>query len=216
MHFFYNASLYGASGLLAVILSTTSLVNVLMVAVVSRRRPPVQQLAASVTGLAGLGLIFLPELRATETIVMAILLGGAGTLLFCTGNLLSAATQQRGVHVLASTCWGMLYGTAFMGLVSLVRGHEFIIDLSPLYLGSLAWLVIVSSVLALASYLTLVGRIGPGRAGYATVIFPVFALLISTFMEGYQWSLLAIAGLVLVMAGNVIMIRAREQQTIRN
>ena len=51
--FFYNASLYGASGLLAVILSTTSLVNVLMVAVVSRRRPPVQQLAASVTGLAG-------------------------------------------------------------------------------------------------------------------------------------------------------------------
>lgn len=214
--FFYNASLYGASGLLAVILSTTSLVNVLMVAVVSRRRPPVQQLAASVTGLAGLGVIFLPELRATETIVMAILLGGAGTLLFCTGNLLSAATQQRGVHVLASTCWGMLYGTAFMGLVSLVRGHEFTIDLSPLYLGSLAWLVIVSSVLALASFLTLVGRIGPGRAGYATVIFPVFALLISTFMEGYQWSLLAIAGLVLVMAGNVIMIRAREQQTIRN
>ena len=214
--FFYNASLYGASGLLAVILSTTSLVNVLMVAVVSRRRPPVQQLATSVTGLAGLGLIFLPELRATETIVMAILLGGAGTLLFCTGNLLSAATQQRGVHVLASTCWGMLYGTAFMGLVSLVRGHKFTIDLSPLYLGSLAWLVIVSSVLALASYLTLVGRIGPGRAGYATVIFPVFALLISTFMEGYQWSLLAIAGLVLVMAGNVIMIRAREQQTIRN
>ena len=194
-----------------------------MVAVVSRRRPPVQQLAASVTGLAGLGLIFLPELRATETIVMAILLAGAGTLLFCTGNLLfctgnllSAATRQRGVHVLASTCWGMLYGTAFMGLVSLVRGHEFTIDLSPLYLGSLAWLVIVSSVLALASYLTLVGRIGPGRAGYATVIFPVFALLISTFMEGYQWSLLAIAGLVLVMAGNVIMIRAREQQTIRN
>ena len=187
-----------------------------MVAFVSRRRPPGQQLGAAVTGLAGLGLIFLPELRATETIVMAILLGGAGTLLFCTGNLLSAATQQRGVHVLASTCWGMLYGTAFMVLVSLARGHEFTIEPSPLYLGSLAWLVIVSSVLALASYLTLVGRIGPGRAGYATVIFPVFALLISTFMEGYQWSPLAIAGLVLVMAGNVIMIRAREQTTIRN
>ena len=102
---------------------------------------------------------------------MAILLGGAGTLLFCTGNLLSAATQQCGVHVLASTCWGMLYGTAFMGLVSLARGHDFTIDLSSLYLVSLAWLVIVSSVLARASYLTLVGRIGPGRAGYATVIF---------------------------------------------
>ena len=169
--FFYNASLYGASGLLAVILSTTSLVNVLMVAVVSRRWPLVQQLGAAVTGLAGLRLIFLSDLRAAETIVMAILHGGASTLLFCTGNLLSVATQQRGVHILASTCWGMLYGAALMSLVLLARGHEFTIDLSPLYLGSLAWLVIVSSVLVLASYLKLVGRIGPGRAGYATVIF---------------------------------------------
>ena len=38
---YYNASLYAASGLLAVILSTASLVNVLMVAVITRRPPPV-------------------------------------------------------------------------------------------------------------------------------------------------------------------------------
>ena len=55
---YYNASLYAASGLLAVILSTASLVNVLMVAVITRRPPPVLQLGAAVTGLAGVGLIF--------------------------------------------------------------------------------------------------------------------------------------------------------------
>jgi hypothetical protein len=41
------------------------------------------------------------------------------------------------------------------------------------------------------------------------VVFPVFALLISTGLENYHWTLLGIAGLGLVVAGNVIMIRAR-------
>ena len=70
--------------------------------------------------------------------------------------------------------------------------------------------MIISSVLAFGSYLTLIGRIGPGRAGYATVIFPVFALLISTIYEDFQWSALSFAGLGLVMAGNLMMIRARD------
>ncbi len=42
------------------------------------------------------------------------------------------------------------------------------------------------------------------------MIFPVFALLISTIYEDYQWSALSFAGLALVMAGNVMMIRARD------
>jgi drug/metabolite transporter (DMT)-like permease len=167
------------------------------------------QLAASVTGMLGLGLIFAPELQVSSTVGLALLSGGAGTICFCVGNLVSAATQKRGIHVFASTSWGMVYGTAFMVLVSLVRGHEFTIDPTFTYLGSLAWLVVVSSVLAFASYLSLVGRIGPGRAAYATVIFPVFALLISALYEGYEWTWLALAGLALVMAGNMIMIRAR-------
>jgi len=55
----------------------------------------------------------------------------------------------------------------------------------------------------------LVGRIGPGRAGYATVVFPVFALLISSVMESYDWSLMALAGIALVAGGNIIMARIR-------
>ncbi len=207
---YYNASLFAASGLLAVILSTASLVNVLMVAAITRRSPPALQLGAAATGLAGVGLIFFPELQLSATVWLALLLGGLGTLSFCIGNLMSAASQKRNVHVLASTSWGMVYGTAFMVVVSLVRGHEFTIDPSVTYIGSLVWLVSISSVLAFASYLTLIGRIGPGRAGYATVIFPVFALLISTVYEDYVWAPLSFVGLALVMAGNVMMIRARD------
>jgi len=207
---FYNASLFVASGLLAVILSTSSLINVLMVAALNKTRPQAQQLAASVMGLAGLGLIFAPEWQLSPTVGIALIFGGFGTLSFCIGNLLSAASQKRGVHVLASTSWGMVYGTCFLTLVAVIRGHEFIIDPTAVYLGSLAWLIVISSVLAFASYLSLIGRIGPGRAAYATVVFPVFALLISAIYEDYQWSWLALVGLALVMVGNMVMIRARD------
>ena len=168
---YYNASFYAASGLLAVILSTALLVNVLMVAVITHRPPPFLQFSAAVTGLAGVGLIFLPELQLSPTVALALLLGGLGMLSFCIGNLMSSASQKRTVHVLALTSWGMVYGTAFMVIVLLIRGHEFTIDPSVTYIGSLIRLVGISSVLAFASYLTLIGRIGPGRAGYATVIF---------------------------------------------
>jgi drug/metabolite transporter (DMT)-like permease len=82
--------------------------------------------------------------------------------------------------------------------------------MTPTYIVSLAWLVVISSVISFMCYLTLLGRIGPGRAGYATVVFPVFALLISTAFEGYQWSAFAFVGIGLVVTGNIIMARARS------
>ena len=132
-----------------------------------------------------------------------------GTLFFCTGNMVSAACQKRDIPVLASTSWGMLYGAFYLAIFSFVVDHEFIIEPTSKYLLGLVWLALVSSVMTFASYLWLVGRIGPSRAGYATVVFPVFALLISTFFESYTWSNLAFIGLGLVICGNVIMLRAR-------
>lgn len=74
------------------------------------------------------------------------------------------------------------------------------------YLGSLIFLAVVSSVIAFWSYLNLVGSIGAGRAGYATVIFPVVALVISALLEGYAFPTIAIAGLALVLIGNVLVL----------
>ena len=207
---FYNASLYAASGLLAVMLSMSSLINVGLVAAVNRRSPPLMQVGAALTGLAGLALVFLPELRMSSTVLTSMAFGFAGMICFCIGNMLSSASQGSGIHVFASTSWGMLYGAGFMVLVALVRGHDFIIDPTLTYLGSLAWLIIVSSVMTFACYLILIGRIGPGRAAYATVVFPIFALLISARYEGYEWSLPSLVGLVLVIIGNFMMIRSRD------
>ena len=119
------------------------------------------------------------------------------------------AYSKAGISVLSANSWGMMYGCSILTIAALVRGQLFIIEPTALYLGSLLWLSVFGSVIAFFSYLSLVGSIGAGRAGYATVVFPVFALLISTFFEAYQWTVPALIGIGLVLAGNVLMIRAR-------
>jgi drug/metabolite transporter (DMT)-like permease len=125
-------------------------------------------------------------------------------LSFCTGNLVSAVNQRRGLPIVSANAWGMLYGTIWSTLLALAFGRPFIIEPTLPYLGSLVFLAVVSTVVAFAAYLTLLGRIGPARAGYATVMFPVLALVISTAMEGYSWTAYAVAGLALVALGNVL------------
>ena len=206
---FYYASPHLASGLLAVVFSTASLLNILMLACLTRSVPPFRQLLASVIGLGGIVLIFLPELRLSAAALPALLLCVLGTLFFCAGNLVSASLQKQNVPVMSANSWGMVYGCGVLSIYAVVLGNPFIIDVAPAYLTGLVWLAVFSSVVAFACYLTLVGRIGAGRAGYATVIFPVFALLISTFFEGYGWTILSVAGIGLVLAGNLLMLRSR-------
>jgi len=66
--------------------------------------------------------------------------------------------------------------------------------------------VLFGSIVAFGGYLTLLGRIGPERAAYTMVLFPLVALGISTLFEGYQWTLLSACGVLLVVAGNIVII----------
>jgi drug/metabolite transporter (DMT)-like permease len=207
--FFYHGGKGVASGLLAVVFSSASLVNVLMTAVLGRSRPRITDLLAAMVGLTGVVCLFWPELQLSNTALTSLALCLIGTLFFCTGNMVSAACQKRGIPIFASASWGMLYGACYLALFSFISNHEFIIEPTAKYVLGLVWLALVSSVMTFAAYLSLIGRIGPSRAGYATVIFPVFALLISTVFESYTWSGLAFIGLGLVICGNVIMLRAR-------
>lgn len=212
---FYYASFHLTSGLLAVVFSTTSMVNVLLVALLTRKRPNLQQFLASSIGLFGVALIFMPELQLSDMALPSLLLCITGTICFCLGNHVSAHLQKQGIPVISANSWGMIYGSLFLCIVSYFRAHDFIIETNVTYLGGLVWLAVFSSVLAFTCYLTLIGRIGAGRAGYATVVFPVFALLISTVFEDYIWSWPGIFGIMLVLSGNFIMTRTRSQLSIK-
>ena len=210
---FYHASVHLVSGLLAVVFSLASVINITLAWVTTRERPATAVLLGAGLGIGGIALLFAPTLATQAGAFDRAALFGlglciAGTLFFCTGNLVSARLQRERVPVVSASAWGMLYGTLVSALLA-VGGEGFALDASRDYVVSLLWLAVVSTVIAFASYLTLIGRVGAGRAGYATVIFPVFALLVSTIVEGYEWTVPAALGLLLVLTGNVFVVRGR-------
>jgi drug/metabolite transporter (DMT)-like permease len=207
---FYTASQWIHSGLIAVIFSTATLWNALNARLFFKQKIAANVLAGGALGLAGLGLLFWPELAghaASRETLLGIGLSLLGTLCFSAGNLLSSLQQKAGLKPLTTNAWGMFYGALMLVAISLVNGTPFGFEWSTRYVGSLLYLAIPGSVIGFTAYLTLVGRMGPERAAYCTVLFPVVALNISVFVEGYQWTVPALFGLLLVMLGNVLVFR---------
>ena len=78
--------------------------------------------------------------------------------------------------------------------------------MSLAYIGSLLYLSLFATIIAFGAYLTLLGRIGADRAAYASVLFPIVALAISTVLEDYHWSTPALVGVVTVLSGNLLVL----------
>jgi drug/metabolite transporter (DMT)-like permease len=160
-----------------------------------------------------MGAVFWPELTAVsldDANFVALLYCLAGTLLASFGNIIAARNKLHEVPLLVGNAWAMGYGAAVMYLATLASGAPIGFDFAPAYILSLLYLVLFGSIIAFWAYLTLVGSIGPERAGYANLLFPLVALAISTALEGYQWTLAAVLGMLLVLVGNWLVMRAQR------
>ena len=65
-------------------------------------------------------------------------------------------------------------------------------------------------MIAFGCYLTLIGNIGADRAAYATLLFPIVALVISTIWEDYHWTPSSAVGVALILLGNLWMLRKKK------
>ncbi len=207
---FYYGGMTIPSGLLAVVFSLASIGNLLMAALFLGQRIGPRVAFGGALGAIGIGLLYLPEIAGAE-FSPAVLVGLGmcilGTLSFCGGNIVSGLLQKRGVALLPTMAWGMTYSVIFLLTVSLARGLPLIIEPTAKYIGALVFLAIIASVVAFAAYIGLLRRIGPARAGYATVLFPLVALSVSTLVEGYAWTPLAALGAAFALAGNLVVLR---------
>lgn len=207
---FYLAETQLTSGLVALVFSTIVLMNVFIGALLLGTPLEPRVLGGALVGLAGIALVFRPQLQAldlTDTGLSALLLCLLATLLASLGNILSARNQRNRLPVLQTNAFGMGYGALLMLLVALASGRALTIELTPSYLGALLYLAVFGSIVAFGCYLTLVGRIGAGRSAYVSLLVPLVALALSTLFEGYQWTQGAFFGMVLVLAGNLLILK---------
>jgi len=197
------------SGLMATIFSLMVLLNLVGARIAFGTPLAMKALVGAALGVTGVAFICLPGagLRAGGS-GMAGGLGLAvlGTVAASFSNLISQRNQRQGLPVVQSNAFGMLYGAALVTVYCLLQGRPFAFDPTWRYLGSLAYLAVFGSVLAFGAYLTLVGRIGSGRAGYAMVAIPLVALLLSTVFEGLAWHPSLILGVALCLGGNFLVL----------
>lgn len=213
-YFFYLAAAYLTSGLLAVVFSMTVVLNIVNGRLLLGRRATRRTVVAAGLGVAGIAALFWPEVERfdlADSGTLGLLLSLAGTLCFSLGNIASARAQMLGLPVISCNAWGMAYGALAMLLVALLSGAPAAFDTGMPYVVSLLYLALCGSVIAFGAYLTLLGRIGADRAAYATVLFPLVALAISTAVEGYVWTPAALAGVALVLTGNLLVLLQRRR-----
>lgn len=197
------------SGLIAVLFSTIVLMNIINSILFLHKSASLMMILGALLGLAGIALIFAPELsnfKSNSNSLTAVGLSLLGTFIASLGNIISAHNQHQKIPLIQTNAYGMAYGAIILFIAAMLQGHPLHFDYSLGYSLSLMYLALFGSVLAFGSYLTLLGRIGPEKAAYTMVLFPLVALGISTIFENYQWTFISATGVALVLMGNVIII----------
>ncbi|PAV26148.1 EamA family transporter [Tamilnaduibacter salinus] len=209
----YRAAEGMTSGLLAVIFSLAALFNAINGRLFLGIQPSARIVPAVALGLTGVALLFWQDLWLGNATFAAMAFAATGTFWFSLGNVLSLKVRELNVPLLAGNAWAMFYGALALGIWCLVTGVEWVIPTAGVFWGATLFLAVPGSIIAFFSYLTVIRTLGPDKAGYATVLFPVVALSLSTWLEGFVWSGTALTGACLALLGNYVLFRQPRRQT---
>lgn len=212
--FVYYGTSYITSGLVAVTFTLIVVCNAFFEWVFFRIPLEGRLLIAAMLGILGIAFIFWPEVKTLslqDRSIYGLLLVSVGVVTASLGNMAAVVNTSRALPVIAINAHGMVWGTILSLIVALVLGREFNFSHKPGYIWSLLYLAIFGSSVAFGCYLALIRKIGSARAAYTSVLFPVVALAISTILEGYRWSGLAVVGVCLTLGGNWLALRRAER-----
>ncbi|MDP6465743.1 MAG: DMT family transporter, partial [SAR324 cluster bacterium] len=207
---FYLSAEYLSSGLMALIFSTIVVMNMINGRIWFGTPINLKMVFGAMMGISGLTLVFWPEIQWEDSnynMFKGLIFAFVATYFSSLGNIVSVRNQKKGIPVFYSNAYAMTFGCLTMLMITMITNEPWNFSWNPQFLLSLVFLSVFASVVGFWCYLTLLGRVGADRGAYATLIFPIVALSISTVFEGYQWSLIAISGVVLILLGNFIILK---------
>jgi drug/metabolite transporter (DMT)-like permease len=213
-NFVYRAEHFLTSGVVAVVYAMLLIPNSILAFLIFRQPVSRAFIGGSVVAVAGIALMLAHEYHAASVTPDKVLLGAAfalaGLMSASTANVMQGMEIARRLPMIAVLAWAMLIGAAIDAVFAWATVGAPVIEPRLGYLFGIAWLAIAGSVVTFPLYFRLIQRIGPGQAAYTGVLIPVIAMLISTAVEGYRWTMLAGCGALLAMTGMVIALRAKK------
>lgn len=209
--FTYASEAHVASAIVAVTFASLTFINLVLFRLAAGQKAAAASWGGAVLGVVGVVVLSGGEVLNAGFDREAAL--GVGLALIATtasafGNFFAWKGQTYGSTAIPSTAWAMAYGTGLLVIYGLATGVEFTIEPSFTYVGSLLYLSVIGSVIAFGLYFTIARTIGYAMASYVSALTPPIAMLVSVLFEGARFGWAALAGLLLVLAGQALMIRA--------
>lgn len=205
----YLAQEHLTSAMTSIAFSTMLLMNIINTRLFFGKRIEPRTYVGACIGVLGIVVLFWNDLQATdmtENALLGLTLVLSGTLVASFGNMVSVRNSNNGLNILAVNAWGMLYGTVALALFAIYQGSEFTISYQTSYIVSLLYLAIFGTVVAFATYFVLLRDIGPEKASYVIVLFPIVAVCLSSLFEGFVWTNNIFIGFLMVLLGNLILL----------
>lgn len=214
--FTYAAEGHVASAIVAVTFASLTFINLVLFRLAAGQKAAGLSWGGAILGLVGVAVLSGGEVLSAGFDRRAAL--GVGLALIATtasafGNFFAWKGQTRGSMAIPSTAWAMAYGTGLLVIYGLATGVEFTIDPTFTYIGSLLYLSVFGSVIAFGLYFTIARMIGYAMASYISALTPPIAMLVSVLFEGARFGWPALAGLLLVLSGQALLIRAPKVST---
>jgi drug/metabolite transporter (DMT)-like permease len=182
--------------------------NAVLAWLFSRQKVSGRFVAGSAVAMAGVGLLFVQEVRQAQGSSGEVL-AGLGLVLVAVlaasiSNVMQIMPAVKAHRLAPMLGWAMLYGATIDAVFAWGFVGPPVMDPRPGYWIGLIYLGLIASALAFWLYFEIIRKIGPAKAAYSSVLIPIIAMAFSTVFEDYLWSALAIAGGLLTIAGLVI------------
>lgn len=211
--FVYWAEERVTSAVVAVVFAAMAFMNLIVFRFAFGQRAPLLAWGAAGLGVLGVALLSWEELLSanmSERALTGIGLTLAGVFSAAIGNVYARRGELAGAGVIASTGWAMGYGALLLAVFAVATGKTWAFEFTAPYILSLLHLSVIGSVIAFALYYGLARRRGYATASYISALTPPLAMFVSALFEGKTWGLFALGGVVLVLAGQVLLLRSKK------
>ncbi len=205
----YSSQQYLSSAMTSIAFSTMLLMNIVNTRIFFGTKITVKTYIGAVLGILGIVALFWDDLSVVaegSNAIWGLVLVITSAMLASLGNMASVRNSRAKMNIFAVNAWGMLYGSIILSLLVLLSDAQFGFSMQPSYIASLLYLAIFGTVIAFASYYALLNDMGPEKASYVIVLFPVVAVVLSSIFEGFTWTNNTFIGFALVLLGNAIIL----------
>lgn len=212
-NFVYLAEQHLTSGIVAVMIAMAIIPNAVLGRVLLGQPITARFAGGSAIALAGIACLLINEAQTARLggdVGLGIWQALAAMLAASTASVVQANPTGRSVPMTSLLAWSMVYGTALNLIIALATAGVPELPSSASFWAGTAYLALLGSVTTFPLYWGLVREIGAGRAAYHGVAVVIVAMLLSTVLEGYGWSMLAVSGALLSLVGLIVALRARR------